>query len=344
MVDSLRLLSPARLIQRDPYVARLLGLLVALLLLFAFVRTDRFTSASTWQSMGVQFPEFGLMALGVMVAMISAGIDLSVVGVANLSAISAASIMLAVAPAGGGSSALGSLLGVGAALVVGALAGVVNGLLVAKVRIPAILATLGTLELFTGLAVVITRGQPISGLPPGYSDFVGGNAFGVIPMPFVIFVIVTVVVGLFLHRMGYGSKLFSVGSNATAAHFSGVNSTWLLVRTYMLSGLCAASAGLVMLGNYNSAKADYGSSYVLLTVLIVVLAGVNPNGGTGTIGGFVVAVVTIQVLSSGLNTFPQISNFYRPLLWGGVLLLVISANEFGDSKVWKRVRGLVRSR
>ena len=99
------------------------------------------------------------------------------------------------------------------------------------------------------------------------------------------------------------------------------------MRTYMLSGIMGAMAGLVMLANYNSAKADYGASYTLLTVLIAVLGGVNPNGGKGRIAGVILAVVMLQVLSSGLNMFPNISNFYRALIWGGVLLVVICANE-----------------
>ena len=89
----------------------------------------------------------------------------------------------------------------------------------------------------------------------------------------------------------------------------------------------AAMAGLVMLANYNSAKSDYGASYTLLTVLIVVLGGVNPNGGSGRLSGVLFAIVMLQVLSSGLNMFPTISDFYRPLIWGAVLLFVICMNE-----------------
>ena len=98
------------------------------------------------------------------------------------------------------------------------------------------------------------------------------------------------------------------------------------------SGMLAATGGLVMLANYNSAKADYGSTYTLLTVLIVVLGGVNPNGGSGRLFGVVLAVLILQVLSSGLNMFPNVSNFYRPLIWGGVLLAVMVANYFSKDK------------
>ena len=105
----------------------------------------------------------------------------------------------------------------------------------------------------------------------------------------------------------------------------------------MISGLYASLAGLVMLANYNSAKADYGSTYTLLAVLIVVLGGVNPNGGTGRLLGVVLAIGILQILSSGLNMFPNISNFYRPLIWGGVLLAVITANHLSGKRSSSRI-------
>lgn len=321
----------------DPHVTRLLVLLVALLLLFLAMRPANFTNLATWNSMAVQFPEFGLMALGVMVAMLTGGIDLSVVGIANMTSIVAAIVMLSLVPedATGGAAALGIAAAMVVSLVLGAVAGVVNGILVAKVKIPAILVTLGTLELFTGVAIVVTAGSPISGLPASYSALMAGKVLG-IPMQLVTFVVAVVVLAIILRRTAFGSKLFMLGTNATNAKFSGLNIDSLLIRTYMLSGIFAALAGLVMLANYNSAKADYGVAYTLLTVLIVVLGGVNPNGGSGRLIGVLLAIVTLQVLSSGLNLFPQISNFYRDLIWGAVLLLVIATSDFGGRKLFRK--------
>ncbi|MDO5678007.1 MAG: ABC transporter permease [Propionibacteriaceae bacterium] len=315
---------------RDAHIIRLFGILLALTAFFLIVRSSAFLSAGTWQSMGVQFPEYGLMALGVMLTMITGGIDLSVVGIANMSAIAAASIMLKMAPAGAdeGQQAAGIAVGILVALVMGALAGLFNGFLVAKVKIPAILVTLGTLELFTGIAIIISAGRPVSGLPPVYGAVFGGKVLGV-PIPLIVFAVVAVAIWFVLHRMAFGSKLYMLGSNATAAKFSGLNSTSLLLRTYMISGLASAIAGLVMLANYNSAKADYGVAYTLLTILIVVLGGVHPNGGSGKLIGVVLAIAILQILSSGLNMFPNISNFYRPLIWGAVLLIVISTQDLG---------------
>lgn len=326
--------------RRDPYISRLVVLLLVLLLLFLLVKPDNFLAAATWDSMAVQFPEFGLMALGVMVTMLTGGIDLSVVGIANMTSVVAAVIMLALVPAGGG-AAFGIAAAMLAALVLGVLAGALNGFLVAKVKIPAILVTLGTLELFIGVAIVVTAGRPISGLPMAYSSLVAGDLFGVIPMQLVAFLLAVALLALILKKTTFGTKLYMLGSNATNAKFSGLNSTSILIRTYMLSGFVSAMAGLVMLANYNSAKADYGLTYTLLTVLIVVLGGVNPNGGRGKLLGVVLAIITLQILSSGLNLFPQISNFYRDLIWGGVLLFVIATSSLqrgGFRKQLNRLR------
>lgn len=330
---------PLALAQRDPYVTRLFVILLTLVAFFLIVRTDNFVSFGTWQSMGIQFPEFGLMALGVMITMITGGIDLSVVGIANMTSIAAASIMLAMVPpdATGGQATVGILLAVAVSLVTGALAGAFNGFLVSVVKIPAILVTLGTLELFTGIAIIITAGKPLSGLPTLYGQTFGARLFGVLPVPLLIFVVVAIAMGVVMHKMSFGSKLYMLGTNATAARFSGLHSARLLIQTYTISGLCAAVAGLVLLANYNSAKADYGVAYTLLTVLIVVLGGVDPNGGKGKLLGVVLAIVILQILSSGLNMFPAISNFYRPLIYGGVLLLVISISE-GKGGFWRRLR------
>lgn len=128
-----------------------------------------------------------------------------------------------------------------------------------------------------------------------------------------------------------------MGSNAKASHFSGLNNTKITNRAFMYSGILSGIAGLIMLANYNSAKPDYGSAYTLQCILIVVLGGVNPNGGFGKIGGVTMAIFILQILSSGLNLFPNISNFYRPLIWGGVLLLILSLNYFSEQRELKRI-------
>lgn len=321
-------ISPSSFLAKDTYLTRLILILVLLLVFFAIVKPGPFFALRTWQSMAIQFPEFGLMALGVMLTMFTGGIDLSAVSIANVTSICTALVLRAMltGEATASSMSLAVVVALGIALLVGSVFGAFNGFLVSILKIPPILATLGTMELFGGIAIILTGGKPVSGVPDAFGAVFAAR-FGIIPMPLIIFVVCATVIGLILTLTGFGTKILLIGANETAAHFSGLKITSLLMRTYMLSGIMAAMAGLVMLANYNSAKADYGASYTLLTVLIVVLGGVNPNGGKGRIAGVVLAIVMLQVLSSGLNMFPNISNFYRALIWGGVLLVVICANE-----------------
>lgn len=316
-------------LRKDSYLTRLVIVFLLLLIFFAAVRPGPFFAVRTWQSMAVQFPEFGLMSLGVMFTMFTAGIDLSVVAIANVASICAALTLRATLPGTVTPSSMGLAVAIalGVALAVGLVCGLVNGLLVAVLKIPPILTTLGTLELFGGVALILTQGKPVSGVPEAFGAAFTGKVVGLVPIPLVVFLACALVAGIIVACTGFGTTILMLGTNDTAARFSGLKVTSLLIRTYMLSGVMAAMAGIVMLANYNSAKADYGASYTLLTVLIVVLGGVNPNGGSGRLSGVLLSILMLQVLSSGLNMFPEISNFYRPLIWGGVLLLVICMNE-----------------
>ncbi|MDO4259779.1 MAG: ABC transporter permease [Actinomycetaceae bacterium] len=332
--------SPMALIHRDPWSARLLVVMAGLLVFFAVMRPSQFFSLRTWSSMATQFPEYGLLALGVMVTMFTAGIDLSVVAIANLTGICTAMLLRAwVGTSGGvGASLTSVLIAVATAAVVGTACGAFNGFLVSRLKIPAILATLGTLELFGGIAIILTEGKPMSGLPKAFGAVFAHKLFGAIPMSLLIFIVCAIIAGLILSVTGFGKKILMLGTNETAARFSGMQIRSLLMRTYIMSGILAAIAGIVMLAAYNSAKADNGASYTLLTVLIVVLGGVNPNGGSGRLTGVILSILMLQVLSSGLNMFTNISNFYRALIWGVVLLVVITVNEMKIDNPFARLR------
>ena len=320
------------LINKDVYISRLLAIMILWMAFMAIFRFKSFYSLINFQTMAAQFPEFGLMALGIMLCMITGGIDLSVVGVANFSSITTGIVLKTMVDANGNLPAYGIPVAVICGIAVGALAGLFNGFLVAKVKIPPILATLGTYELFTGIAIILTQGKAISGFPEVYSATISGRLFGFIPMQLIIFAIMTAVIAFLLTKTTYGTKLYMLGTNINAARFSGLKTDRLLIKTYLLSGIAAALAGVVMLGNYNSARADYGTVYTLQCVLIVVLGGISPTGGKGRIGGVVLAIAVLQMLSSGLNRFPQISSFYIPLIWGGVLIAVMVLNYFTDNK------------
>ena len=325
-----------RMLIGDANVTRLLVITVLVFVTMSLLRPDRFFTWDNFTSMAFQFPEFGLLALAMTLTMLTGGIDLSIVGIANFSGILAALVLTRLMPsdADGVQVLVYSLMAVGVALFSGVVCGLLNGLLVGYVGITPILATLGTMQLYTGIAVVITRGAAVYGFPEMIT-FLGNGSIWVFPVPFLIFVAFAVAFSIVLNRTPYGFKLYLLGTNPTAARFSGINNALLLLKTYVLSGLLAAVAGFVVLARTNSAKADYGASYTLQAILIAVLGGVNPAGGFGTVAGVVLAILTLQFLSSGFNML-RFSNFFKEFIWGTVLLLVMVVNYISNTRTLRR--------
>ncbi len=299
---------------------RLAVIAVAVFALMAALRPNLFLSAQNITSMAFQFPEFAILALAMTLTMLTGGIDLSVVGVANFTSVAAALILSRHPDAGG----LWLAAGIGLSLGLGLAAGLCNGVLVAVLGLPAILATLGSGLIFTGFAVALTGGSAVMGLPRGMA-WIGNGSLAGIPAPLLLFGLLAAGLAMVLRRTGFGLRVEMYGANPLAARFAAIDVTGLLVRVYAASGVLAAIAGLVVMSRANSAKADYGSSYLLLAVLIAVLGGVNPYGGYGRIVGVVLAVLTMQFLSSGLNML-QVSNFSRELIWGALLIFVMILN------------------
>jgi len=315
----------------DRHLWRLIIMILAWMIFIALTRFSKFYSVLNFQTMASQFPESGLMALGVMLCMITGGIDLSVVGVANFTSILMGFLLLNLTTATGGLPGYAIPLVFGLGILVGAAAGIFNGILVSKFHIPPILATMGSGELFTGLCLALTKGNAVSKFSRVYSHTINNKIAGLVPVQLVIFVVMALVIWFLLSLTVFGTKLYMLGTSATAAKFSGLRNDRLLIKTYMVSGICAALGGLIMLANYNSARADYGSVYTLQCVLIVVLGGVNPIGGKGKISGVVLAIILLRMLETGFNRFPSISSYYISLIWGGVLILVMVMNYFTEN-------------
>jgi simple sugar transport system permease protein len=310
--------------------ARLAVIAVVIFVAMSLLAPGRFLSVQNATSMAFQFPEFAILALAMTITMLTGGIDLSVVGVANLSAIIAALILTRLAP--GTESVAWLALAMLAAIAVGVLAGLFNGITVAVFGLPPILATLGSGLIFTGLAIALTGGSAVMGFPAA-AAWLGNATVAGIPVPLLLFSLLAGGLAFVLRRTAFGLKVQMFGANPLAARFAAIDVTRLLIRVYVVSGGFAAIAGLVVMSRANSAKADYGSSYLLLAVLIAVLGGVNPYGGYGRVVGVVLAVLSMQFLSSGLNML-GVSNFARELIWGALLLVVMVVN----AGAWPRRR------
>lgn len=306
----------------DTHLRFLLLANVAIIAAAAALSGGTFLSLDNFQSMATQLPELGLLALAVMLAMIAGGggIDLSVVATANLAAISAGllSKRLFSPDEAGAAFTLAFVL---IALGVGALCGLINGLLISRLRFPPILATLGTLQAYAGIAIVLTSGTAVIGFSDGLINLGGGTFLG-LPLPMWLFLVVAALIAFVLTRTRFGLRLYLMGTNGKAAHFAGINTARVLLTTYTLAGVLAASSGIIFAARANSAKADYGSSYLLIAILIAVMGGVNPGGGSGKVVSLALAAVALQLISSTLNLL-SLSNFLKDFTWGLLLLLSI---------------------
>ncbi len=317
----------------DADTIRLLTIFAASFLVMSLLEPNIFFTKRYLISMASSFPEYGILALSMMLAMISGGIDLSVVATANFSGILAIQFLIRFYPEGASTmtTVLFGLAVVVIAIAVGALCGLLIGFLIAKIGIPPMLATLGGSDLIMGASLILTKGSSVNGIPAFFAEAGTKVLFGFLPVQVVIFAICALVVSYVLGYTSFGIKLRMMGSNPTASRFSGINNSRILFTSYMLGGMLSAVSGLLMISRANSARADYGNSYVMQTIIICVLGGTNPNGGFGKVRGVVIAILILQVLSSGFNMFPQISNFYRNIIWGAVLILVVVYNHLSEN-------------
>ncbi len=312
--------------------ARLLTITVGIFLLMTAFRPSMFLTSRNLISMSFQMPEMGMLSLAITLAFITGGMDLSLVGIANLSGICAGLVMSSLLP--GAVTELQVVLlialAIVVAVVVGAICGWFNGMLISSLNVTPILATLGTMQLYTGIALIITKGTAVVGLPDQFS-VIGQGSLGFLPVPMLIFLVASVLVHYILNNTKIGLESRLIGTNETAALYSGISVFKTKLKSYMIGGLFAAIGGLIMMSRANSAKADFGSSYTMQTILIAVLGGVSPSGGKGKVIGVVMAVCTLQLLSSGFNML-RMSQYAKELVWGILLIILIAVLVLGERK------------
>jgi simple sugar transport system permease protein len=316
---------------RRPQKGQQLSLIVTLVLVYAFMafmNGSRFLSLYNLSSMAYQLPLIGFLSISMMISELSGGINLSIIANVNFNGI-IISLVLGVLSDGKMSQANGFMIII--AILAGFLSsvfiGTLNGLLITKLNIPAILATLGTMTLFQGVNLVVTRGYTISGFPPALLFIGNGTIADIIPIPIILFAVVIVVTHFILDRSSFGKKLYMTGANQKAAKFSNVDVSRVIIQEYILSACFASLTSLVMIGQMNSVKANYAESYLLVAILASFLGGVNPSGGFGKLSGMVLAAVILQLISTGLNLM-RLDPFMITATWGAIIIIILVVKEF----------------
>ena len=305
-----------RRIDRD--VAGLLVLLLLVVVLFG-VAAPNFLSAGTFASVAFQLPELGLLTLAMLMPIISGGFNLSITFTANLAGLAMAWVLQTHGGVDAGAGAI--VLGVVAALAVGALVGGVMGVIIAYTGAHPILVSLSMMIFVRGLGEFLTHGGDISGTPPFVQAIGQGTLFDV-PAPMFVFLACVAIWHIILSRTRLGFATRMIGSNIQAARYSGVPTRRMLVLIYTFSGLVCGVAGIVMLARFNSVRVGHGEAYLLITVLACFLGSVDPFGGFGRVLPVAVALVILQVIASGLNQLGA-NQHLATALWGAFLLLIM---------------------
>jgi simple sugar transport system permease protein len=308
----------------DRKITQLLAITIGTLLVFSILSPNIFFSPNNFKSMSYQVPEIAILSIAVMLSMLTGGIDLSIVSISNAAALVAAYVMRSKSDTTGTESLMWILIACVLGIIVGLIAGGINSILIAKLDVTPILATLATMTLFNGIAIGMTDGVSVSGLPEQFMRVGNGTFFG-IPTPFVLMVIIAGAVGLWINKTTLGLKIFLVGTNRKAAQYSVMGDRKVIAWVYLASGFLSALAGLIIASRTSAASPDFGSSYILLAIVIVVLGGVNPMGGFGTVTGVILATVVLQMVSSGFNAL-RFSQFLYLAAQGGVLIFVMILN------------------
>ena len=298
-----------------------IGLLLALVAVIAFFGTmsPRFLSMATFDSVAFQLPELGLLTLAMLMPIISGGINLAVTFTANLCGLTLAWVL----QANGGPDAsiyaflLGSVLAIG----VGTASGFVMGPVIAYTGAHPILVSLSMMIFLRGLGEFLTRGADISGVPEFIQPLGHGYFFGV-PIPLLILIAAVIVWHIMMTRTRLGFSNYMVGSNIEATRYSGISTRRVITLIYVLSGAMCAIAGIIMVARFNSVRVGHGESYLLITVLACFLGGVNPFGGFGKVVSVFLALIVLQLLSSGLNLLGA-SQHLATAIWGIMLLGVM---------------------
>src|SRR6266498_5896567 len=270
----------------------LVGLIVAVVILNVRL-SPYFLNALNLSRTSSDFMEIGLMMLPMVFIIITGNIDLSVASDLGMSA-----------------SFMGLLHNMGvniwvaalAGLLLGTLGGMLNGFLVARVKLPALVVTLGTYAFYRGIAYGFLGDQAARGYPKAFTYFGQGKVFGtILPFSVALFVILAIVFGLVLHRTTFGRYLFAIGNNEDATLYSGVPVARIKFIIYTLSGFMAALAGLILAARFGSTRPDNGTGLELAVITAVVLGGVDINGGKGTMLGAVLSLLLIGLMRFGMG-------------------------------------------
>ncbi|HEY8391786.1 MAG TPA: ABC transporter permease [Capillibacterium sp.] len=300
------------------------GIILALLIMcFGLsLATPSFLTAFNLGMVIRQVSFTAIIALGQTLVLISGGIDLSVGGIAGLSAIVGTLLMT--------STAMDPYLCALIAGLFGLFCGLLNGFLIAKIGLNPFIATLGTGEVFYGLILVLTKGYPVLGLPQKFL-WLGQGMIGVVPVPVIIMILTAVIVAYILKNTPFGRYVYAIGGNESAANLVGINVPRVKISVFAISGFLAALSGMLYASRMAGGQPTTGQTWVMPTVTAAIIGGTSLAGGEGTILGTMVGAILMGVLTNGIVLL-NISSYWERVIIGVVVILAVIIDIFRNKK------------
>ena len=295
---------------------RELNVLTALLVVGALISVFTPYFLTTDNLMGVfrSFSMIAIMSIGMVMVIITGGIDLSVGSVMGM-----ASLFTAI----GFQNGLPTIVCILAGLLVGVVFGLFNGLLITAIRLPPFIATLGSLSIGRGLMYIVTHGVPLTPDTPEIFSVLGQGYVGVVPVPVVIMFIMMVAFSVLMRRTRFGRHVYATGGNEVAARLSGVKTDRVKLLVYMLSGTIAAIAGVVSFSRYLSAEPASGFGSELDVIAAAAIGGASLSGGVGSVEGAIIGAALAGIIANGV-VLMNIDTYAQQAITGAVILIAVS--------------------
>lgn len=300
-------------------------LLAAAILFFAF-NEERFLSSANLFNVGRQSTFLIILAMGQMIVILTAGLDLSAGSTVGFSGVVSALVLLAVLRAAPDAIVLASTCAVLAGLAAGLLVGAVNGFGVAVLGVSPFMMTLGTSTSLVGIALSLTQGLPVTGVPDDFMRVFGYGRFLGLAPPMIATIVLFVVVWILLNRTTIGRYFYAVGSNMRSAQLSGIATKRQLFIAYLIGSLLAAIVGILFVARSGSAEALNGQPFTLQAVAACVIGGISLFGGVGKVRDVVLGAIFITLLTNGMNLI-RVESYVQQIVLGVVLILSLVADQ-----------------
>lgn len=301
-------------------VYAVIGLCVVLAL-----STNVFLTTGNIMNVLRQISMIAILAAGIFFVMVGGGSDISVGSLVGLTGIAFAGSMV--------NWGLNPIIAFVFALIIGGIAGSVNGFMATKLGIPPFIATLGMMSVARGVVYVVTNAYPISGLPKSIA-FIGRGYFLKVPFPVIIMIIVYLIAHFVSQRTKFGRFVYAAGGNPEAAHLSGIKVKKVLTTTYIICGMLAAISGIILVSRLDSGQPNAGLTWEFEAITAAVIGGVSITGGKGKVIGVFFGAILIGLLTNGM-TLLNVSSYYQQIIKGTVLVAAIGLDVYKTKKANK---------